>query len=83
MLASSLRAPLVYTPLGVDIVRVVQAEQFAYCEAAGNGRRFRRRVVGRIIVNLFHQKNGGREGGSVRKEVNSEAAKGDVEIMPV
>ena len=56
MLASSLLAPLVYTPLGVDIVRVVQAEQCAYREAAGNGRRFRRKVVVRIIVNCFTKK---------------------------
>jgi len=38
---------------------------------------------GKNYRQLFRQKKWRREGGSVRREVNSEAAKGDVEIMPV
>jgi hypothetical protein len=38
-----------------------------------------KKVVVRIIVNLFHEKIGEREGGFGRRERNSEAAKGDAE----
>jgi hypothetical protein len=83
MLASSLLAPLAYTPLGVDIVKRRSGGAIAFCEAVGNGRSLERKVVVRIVVNCFAQKNWLGEGGSVRREVNGKAAKGDVEIMPV
>jgi hypothetical protein len=57
MSASFLPAPLVYTPLGVDIVSVVQAEQLSIVKlqvmvegwTKGGGENYRQ---------LFHQKNG-------------------------